>query len=520
MHLLSPLRSKWRSMAVAMLAAVMLVVLTAGSVLATGHTVANDGQTLADQSPEIQALYTNVHGDNAAAQWVIDHNAAIGGAPPQEAPPVTDSADYLRVRHVAYQRSGDLDTADRIAANVISRGTVEAFLAGNDPGVIYGVVPPPAPPKPAPPPAPPPAPKKSTPKKSAPAPEAMPMPEDMPEDMPDVPTPTVGVGLFEGLSVASFTYIVGVATTLDIDPDMPGEQTALPEAKIKANVGSVDVAGARTYAYVYKVTGLPNALAFDDAPSARTLTRDSSNVPDASVIQGPHTVTYTVTETETRYFLTGEGVEVDSAESESHASLMFTITVVADLTPSFGSQMVDDIAVVVDHEDHESTLPPAMSGSAPLTYSLSSDGTDVNDADGVAGVTFDADSRKLTVSDDAALNSTNLVYTVTDADDDAVTLEFDVTVEADVSPTLNAISDISATAGTDLSEVLAVGTGGNGTLTYAIHSMPDWLEFDSDTRTISGMPDEEGRVSFVYRVTDVDGDKFEITVYINVAASN
>ncbi len=120
-------------MAVAMVAASMMAVLTVGSVLAHGH-VANDGQTLAMQSPEVQALFTSAHGDDAAAQWVSEHNAAIGPAQPAT-PAVSASADYFRVRHVAYTRSGDLDMAD-----VIARGTVDQFLAGMDMGVIYGYV--------------------------------------------------------------------------------------------------------------------------------------------------------------------------------------------------------------------------------------------------------------------------------------------------------------------------------------------------------------------------------------------
>ncbi len=121
-------------MAVAMLAAVMLTVLTAGSVLAQGH-VANDGQTLEMQSPEVQAIYASVWGDNAAMQWAADHNAAIGQVAPQAQHP-----RYDEVFHVAYMRSMDMELAGRITADVIARGTIDQFMAGMDMGVLYGYV--------------------------------------------------------------------------------------------------------------------------------------------------------------------------------------------------------------------------------------------------------------------------------------------------------------------------------------------------------------------------------------------
>ena len=144
MHLFFPLRSKWRAMAVAMLAALMLTVLTAGSVLAQGH-VANDGQTLEMQSPEVQAIYASVWGDNAAMQWAADHNAAIGQVAPQAQHP-----RYDEVFHVAYMRSMDMELAGRITADVIARGTIDQFMAGMDMGVVYGYVAPAPPPGKAP----------------------------------------------------------------------------------------------------------------------------------------------------------------------------------------------------------------------------------------------------------------------------------------------------------------------------------------------------------------------------------
>ena len=134
MHASISLRSKWRSLAVALVTVVILSVLTAGIALAQGH-VANDGQTLEIQSPEVQQLYTSVWGDNAAMQWAADHNAAIGQVAPQAQHPRYDD-----VFHVAYMRSMDMELAGRITADVIARGTIDQFMAGMDMGVLYGYV--------------------------------------------------------------------------------------------------------------------------------------------------------------------------------------------------------------------------------------------------------------------------------------------------------------------------------------------------------------------------------------------
>ena len=134
MHPSISLRSKWRSIAVALVTVGILTVLTAGIALAQGH-VANDGQTLEMQSPEVRQLYTSVWGDNATMQWAADHNAAIGQVAPQAQHPRYDD-----VFHVAYMRSMDMELAGRITADVIARGTIDQFMAGTDMGVLYGYV--------------------------------------------------------------------------------------------------------------------------------------------------------------------------------------------------------------------------------------------------------------------------------------------------------------------------------------------------------------------------------------------
>ena len=125
-----------RVVALGILVAALTMAL-APAALASGHLQASDGQSLNDQPPDVQDLYRSVYGAGAAARWVEDHNAAIGEMVMSPMPAMTDL--YLTVRHVAWQRSGDAELAARIAADVMARGTAEAFLAGTDTGVVWGV---------------------------------------------------------------------------------------------------------------------------------------------------------------------------------------------------------------------------------------------------------------------------------------------------------------------------------------------------------------------------------------------
>ena len=54
-----------------------LVLTTLAPALADMHPAAKDGQRLEDQSADVQAAYRAIHGDDAEAQWIEDHNAAL-----------------------------------------------------------------------------------------------------------------------------------------------------------------------------------------------------------------------------------------------------------------------------------------------------------------------------------------------------------------------------------------------------------------------------------------------------------
>ena len=133
---------RFRSGVGAVLLVLTLMAMVSGTVLASGH-IASDGQTLADQSQEVQDLYASVYGDDAAAQWAIEHDRELGfdraAADDMAMGDITLTQEYQDVYAAALERSGDAELSHRIALDVLGRGTTAAFLAGTDPGVLYGI---------------------------------------------------------------------------------------------------------------------------------------------------------------------------------------------------------------------------------------------------------------------------------------------------------------------------------------------------------------------------------------------
>ena len=76
----------------------------------------------------------------------------------------------------------------------------------------------------------------------------------------------------------------------------------------------------------------------------------------------------------------------------------------------------------------------------------------------------------------------------------------------DLTPTAPTIADQSGVVGTPFSATLAVGTGGDPPLSYAVTGRPAWLAFNATSRVLSGTPTSTGTRALTYTVTDVDGD--------------
>ena len=156
-------------------------------------------------------------------------------------------------------------------------------------------------------------------------------------------------------------------------------------------------------------SGGDGALAYSLSPSVPGLsfnatTRRLTGTPTTA---GTHAMTYTVTDTD--------------GDTDT---LSFTITLeVADTTPSFGTAMIAEQGYTVGTAIAALTLPAASGGDGALVYSLSPS---------VPGLSFNAATRRLTGTPTTA-DSHAMTLTARDADGDADTLGFTITITVEAS---------------------------------------------------------------------------------------
>ena len=237
---------------------------------------------------------------------------------------------------------------------------------------------------------------------------------------------------------------------------------------------------------------LPSGLTFD----TETETPKIEGTP--TTVQGATTYTYTVTDSDT------PGPETDT--------LTFTIQVDAsDLEPNFDGASIADQLYIQDQAVSENaavTLPAATGGNQPLTYSISPALP--------GGLSFDADSRKITGTPTSTYRRTSFTYTATDSDTpdpEMASLSFRITVDAsDSTPSFGneTIDDQVYFQGVEVTSSAAVelpaATGGNEPLSYTITpGLPVGLTFNAGVRKITGTPTvAQGAVTYTYTVTDAD----------------
>ena len=233
----------------------------------------------------------------------------------------------------------------------------------------------------------------------------------------------------------------------------------------------------------------PAGLTFD------TPTRTLSGTPSAA--QAATTYTWRVTDT-----------DGDTAERE------FTITVLGDQSPQLAA--VDDVTYIAGSPITPLVLPEGTGGNAPLTHLLVGRPP--------AGLTFDTPTRTLSGTPSAAQAATTYTWRVTDTDGDTAEREFTITVEAAGTLTLSGtVGDLQFVLNTAISNlVLPSATGGRAPLTYTLEgTLPDGLQYDSATRTLSGTPTRlQQRASYTWRVTDAVGNTDSQTFGITVVESS
>ncbi len=244
--------------------------------------------------------------------------------------------------------------------------------------------------------------------------------------------------------------------------------------------------GTLTYSLV---PDLPTGLTFDAE------TRMLSGTP----LEAMGETTYTLTATD------GDG---------DAATLMFTLSVMADPMPTFGDTTTAVTARGYQHEAFDPlTLPQASGGDGTVTYTLMPDLPE--------GLTFDAETRIVSGTPLEAMDETTYTLTATDGNGDEVTLMFTLEIPNQM-PTFGDTTIVAQRYFVNLETELPAlpqATGGDGTLAYILLPfLPEGLSFDPETRTIIGTPTEvTAEATYTLSAIDADGDVASLRFTLDVS---
>ncbi len=193
--------------------------------------------------------------------------------------------------------------------------------------------------------------------------------------------------------------------------------------------------------------------------------------------------------------------------------LTFTVTVEEDVAPSFDGEAIPAQLYTQNMPIEPVTLPQASSGNGDIAYSVTPPLP--------AGLSFDADTRRITGTPTGFQQVANYTYVATDTDGDTTSLNFNITVMEDLMPSFGdlTIADQLFTQHTPIATLTLPGaTGGDGVPTYSLTpALATGLSFDADRLQITGIPQVgHGPITYTYVATDTDGDtaslSFDITI--------
>ena len=295
----------------------------------------------------------------------------------------------------------------------------------------------------------------------------------------------------------------------------------------------VATSGADSIGYSLSVSTDDGTLS-NNLPAGLSLNSGNRTLSGAPTAAGTYAVTWTATD-----------ADGDSAE------LTFNLVVEADSTPAFAQSVsiadqtwplnTNITAVPFGGDSAPCTLggdplspcqlPVATGGNGTLQYSLTA--TVAADRNGElqnglpTGLAFAAGTRQLSGTP-TVLGTYSLTYSASDKEGDAVSLSFGVVVDG--MPVFSSTQDdLSLSTGVPKTALtLPTSTGGNLPLTYSLSAttadgtvdsadnLPQGLEFDPDTRLLTGTPTADGVYQLTYRVTDGNGSVSSMQFSIRV----
>ena len=295
----------------------------------------------------------------------------------------------------------------------------------------------------------------------------------------------------------------GGTATYSVEPI--GQFTIGVPINVAVSTGDADVAWVS-----------PQSLTF--TPPLITHQEVTVTVVDNDIVNPPGqqraTISFTATATGgnhdglsiTRYIRIGDD-EADTSEPY----------VPEDLLPSFeATAMIADLVAEVRQPIVSQRLPKATGGDTPLTYSLLGNLPE--------GLVFHANTRWLQGTPTTETDSAEtMIYRVRDADFDADTLMFTITVTPpDLKPTFGdaTIADLVAEVNQEVLWSLPQATGGDRPLRYSLLNLPDGLVFNPVQQQLQGAATATDTASVSFRATDADGDQAILPFAVTIIPAN
>ena len=209
----------------------------------------------------------------------------------------------------------------------------------------------------------------------------------------------------------------------------------------------------------------------------------------------------------------------DAGGLSDTATTVVTVVGATDLQPSFAGAVVDDRNFRPSLVAPRQVLPAAVGGNRPLSYSLRSDPPGLIDrALFTDRLSFNVNMRVLAGRPaQADVGAYTMTYEARDANGDAVTLTFRITVGGDAPlfpEDTDFFPDLTLAAGTALRDFAlpeATPAAAGDTLTYSVTSTPPQLglelNFNPSTRRYRNLVlTTPGAYTVTYRVADQNGN--------------
>ncbi len=198
--------------------------------------------------------------------------------------------------------------------------------------------------------------------------------------------------------------------------------------------------------------------------------------------------------------------ERDSGIQIIAGSIDFTIGD-PDLTPT--APIVSNMTAK-QNSPFSQQLPEGSGGDGTLSYTAT--GLPV-------GLNFSRSTRTI-AGTPTSYGESNVTYTVTDADGDPDSVQFNITVNQDFQPSAPTIPNFTGKVGRLFEQDISRGTGADTPLTFSVTNLPTGLTFITDTHKITGTPATVQSPSVTYTVRDADGDAASSTFVIAISANN